>query len=305
MSVRNALDRGWRRRFVLAVGLGLAALAGACGPTEAATQDDGGVADDGGGQSPDGTPNPDQTPPESCPEEARLIYVVSQSYRFARFDPQPNPPVFIDVGTLACPAAGATPWSMSVDRQGKAWVLFSTGDIFWVDTKTAECTASGYVPSQLGYQHFGMGFVSNSPGSDEETLFISGEKLEGLSTTYSLGFIDTSTLALSIIAPHGGAQYVAELTGAGSGRLWGFYPIAATPRIAEFDKTTGAEINQFPLTLGPVGDFAFAHWGGNFWVFLGTNVMRVSGADGSMETVLTNQQPWVGAGVSTCAPWVD
>jgi hypothetical protein len=268
-------------------------------------QDDGGVPDDGGGPAPDGSaPNPDPNPTDDCPEEAKLIYVVSQSLRFARFDPQPSPPVFIDVGTLACPAAGATPWSMSVDRKGQAWVLYSSGEVFWVDTKTAECTASGYVPNQQGYQHFGMGFVSDSPGSDDETLYISGAKVEGLSTSYALGTIDPSTLGLSIITPLVGAQYMAELTGSGSGRLWGFYPIAATPRIAEFDKATGAELSAFPLALGPIGDFAFAFWGGDFWVFLGTNVMRVSGADGSLTTVLTNQQPWVGAGVSTCAPWI-
>ncbi len=279
----------------------------ACGPT-AAESDDGGAGggDAGGGDAGGGgdSGNPDPGPTDQCPEEAKLIYVVSQSYRFAQFDPRPDPPVFNVIGDLNCPASGATPWSMSVDRTGRAWVLYSSGKIYWVDTKTAACSDSGYVANQLGYDHFGMGFVSNSPGSAEETLFVSAEK-SGLSTTYALGTIDTSTLSLNIISQIQGATYLAELTGSGSGRLWGFYPIATTPRIAEFDKTTGAEVAQFPLTLGPVGDFAFAYWNGYFWVFLGENVYKVSQANGTMTQVLSAQEPTVGAGVSTCAPWVD
>jgi len=293
------------RPFLLAV-IVVWAVAG-CGPTAADGDDSGaggGDASVGDGGSATDSGNPDPGPTDQCPEEAKLIYVVSQSYRFAQFDPRPDPPVFTIIGDLACPANGATPWSMSVDRSARAWVLYSSGKIFWVDTKTAACTDSGYVANQQGYDHFGMGFVSNTPGGAEETLFVSAEKA-GLNTTYALGQIDTSTLTLSIIAQIPGATYLAELTGSGSGRLWGFYPIATTPRIAEFDKTTGAEIAEFPLTLGPVGDFAFAYWNGSFWVFLGANVYKVSQADGNMTQVLSGQEPVVGAGVSTCAPWVD
>jgi hypothetical protein len=293
------------RPFYLAVLVAWAAAA--CGPTAADNGDGGAGGGDAGlagdsGRTDSG--NPDPGPTDQCPDEAKLIYVVSQSYRFAQFDPRPDPPVFNVIGDLDCPAGGATPWSMSVDRTARAWVLYSSGKIYWVDTKTAACSDSGYVANQQGYDHFGMGFVSNTPGSADETLFVSAEK-SGLSTTYALGTIDTTTLALGIIAPIPGATYMAELTGSGSGRLWGFYPIATTPRIAEFDKTTGVEIAEFPLTLGPVGDFAFAYWNGSFWVFLGANVYKVSQANGSMTQVLSNQEPTVGAGVSTCAPWVD
>ena len=83
------------------------------------------------------------------------------------------------------------------------------------------------------------------------------------------------------------------------------------------DKTSAAESMQIPLSgtdfTKQAGAWAFAFYGGDYWVFLGpsngatagpTVVYRVT-TGGGMQPVgslPTNTRHIVGAGVSTCAP---
>src|SRR6185436_5021764 len=113
-----------------------------------------------------------------------LIYVVSDSYQLMSFDPSelPDNDPFTPIGQLNCPAgtpwpgysSPATPFSMSVDRDGSAWVLYTSGEIFKASIADASCTATGFAPGQHDMQLFGMGFASDTAGSDAETLFIAG-----------------------------------------------------------------------------------------------------------------------------------
>ena len=41
----------------------------------------------------------------------------------------------------------ATPFSMSVDREGQAWVLYTSGEIFKVSIEDASCADSGWYAS--------------------------------------------------------------------------------------------------------------------------------------------------------------
>src|SRR4051812_49597795 len=64
-----------------------------------------------------------------CLDAAKLVYVVDESNTFSSFDPSTL--TFTDLGTLNCPGtSGDTPFSMAVDRQAQAWVLFASGKIF-------------------------------------------------------------------------------------------------------------------------------------------------------------------------------
>ncbi len=87
------------------------------------------------------------------------------------------------------------------------------------------------------------------------------------------------------------------------------------PRVSKIDKSAGTESNTIMLGADVAGDaaaWAFAVYGGDFWVFLGK-----SGAFGAQPTVVyhvttsgvkdsldTKTRHIVGAGVSTCAPIV-
>jgi hypothetical protein len=170
------------------------------------------------------------------------------------------------------------------------------------------CSATSFAPNQQGMLTFGMGFVSNSAGSADETLFIAGITAEAANNM--LATLDPTTLVVSPVQLIAGSP---ELTGTGSAELWGFFPETASPRVARLNKTTGASDPIYPLPdlAGEPAAWAFAFWGGDFWVFLmrqtdqDTGVYRVKGTDGTMTVALaTTGRRIVGAGVSTCAPIV-
>jgi hypothetical protein len=239
--------------------------------------------------------------------EARWIYVVDQANRFLRF--QPDDLSFTMIGTLGCDGF-ATPFSMAVDRNAVAWVLYQDGRIHHVSTTDASCRPTTFAPRQMGFELFGMGFASDADGSSEETLYIGGGA--GLSVGMGsavLGTIDEASLAVGSIGALPGWP---ELSGTGAGELWGFFPDTIPRSVRRIEKADAATPMTFPLD--PLGTemaqaWAFAFWGGRFYVFLQTassgttDVWRLDPSDGSVERVVTGSGfTIVGAGVSTCAP---
>ena len=300
-------------RFVSLTSLALLALA-ACNtvgpragyvtPTPAADLAFVFTGDDSSAPPPDNI-DPGVTPSD-CTDGAKLVYVVDENNLLSSFSPTQIK--FSDVGTLHCPAQpGATPFSMAIDRNAYAWVLYSSGELFEVDTRNAACKATKYTPGQSNFQQFGMGFVSNSAMSSDETLFISstGGILGG---NNQLGTINMKTFAVTVIGTETGSP---ELTGTGDAKLWGFFPDASMPRIAQIDKKSAKESSVFPLPsiAGSPSAWAFAHWGGDFWIFLkrdsdpSTAVHHFRTASKLLSTPLPDTgRTIVGAGVSTCAP---
>lgn len=278
-----------------------------------------GSARDGGPDAPgdvaldalppiDANPRPDADRSD-CPDaDATFIYLVTAEGGLFSFYPPGL--TFRSVGTLVCPApAGTTPFSMAVDRRGVAYVLYTDGRLYRVSTATAACVATTFRVNQQGFQTFGMGFASEGAGPAER-LYVAENNFSGSSR--GLGAIDTTTLALSFIGPFNPSIPRAELTGTGDGRLFAFWPERQGPsgaRIAEIDKRTAAVVAQSVVPVGRPNDaFAFAFWGGDFWIFtsegggVGTEVSRHRLADGTTTQPTTHPETVVGAGVSTCAP---
>ena len=284
-----------RTTFILVLALA------ACGPSG---RDAGGDDDtDGGNNSGD-----DGNSSANCSEEAKLVYTVDQNNVLSTFNPITK--TFMDLGTLSCPAQFlATPFSMGIDRNAGAWILYSSGELFNVDTETLNCTKTAWA-SPSGLMQFGMGFSTDTAGGTTDTLFIAGG-VGPTQPTSSLNKLDTGSLAPS---PVGTVTGWPELTGTGNAELWGFFPSATTsPRVEKIEKTTGSAAQTFSLpTLGgePTA-WAFAFFGGDFFVFLmkdletSTTVYQVDGTNGSIKGMTaTGTRTIVGAGVSTCAPVV-
>jgi len=229
------------------------------------------------------------------------IYVLGQGKQFARFEPQIQ--AFNVMGTLACPGQEMnTTFSMSVDRQGIAWVLFQGGQLFNVDTKTLACTASAFAPCQGNFCLFGMGFVADAPESDQETLYVSG--VYNGPPGQGLAWINTTTLQLTPISDYDTlAGMGAELTGTGNAQLFGYFQ--DTPiHLAEIDKTNAHIITSTDLLEIPTGtSWAFAFWGGSFYIMSGPGIRKYDPAT-AITTVINANVGFdiVGAGVSTCAP---
>jgi hypothetical protein len=245
-------------------------------------------------------------------KDVELIYVVDSDNILQSFDPRrlPGDP-FRKVGTLACDRT-ATPFSMAIDRNGIAWVLYNSGKLYRVSIIDAHCSAvPAYTPSSKTPRTFGMGFVSDGPNSTTEKLYVAADDashtLAHLDTTQrpppwqSIGTIDVKQTRNP------------ELTGTGDGKLYGYFPESGRGFIQELDRKTGAPTGaRFDVVsrAGDVNAWAFAHWGGVFYVFatIGDNstVTAVHIKTGKSE-LLRERLPSriVGAGVSTCAPLLE
>jgi streptogramin lyase len=246
-----------------------------------------------------------------CADQARFIYVVDEDGQFSRFDPERLS--FTDLGRLDCPAAGGeTPFAMTVDRTGRAWVAYTSGEIFWVDPATVACTAVPFLLHQHGLEVFALAFVSDGPGSATDTIFLAG----GARATWGTGPVTLARMdpERRDVTPLCRLRDGPDLSGTGSGALWGYFQFQDPPRVTRLDPATGAPATSYPLpTLaGQPHDWAFAFWGGDLWVFLkrqadfSTDVYRVSNLDAPSPTVTgvvrDTLRRIVGAGVSTCAP---
>jgi hypothetical protein len=258
-----------------------------------------------------------------------LIYVVDDANNLLSFDPRligTGPGPFHLVGRLSCPAGAplpdfatttATPFSMGVDRDAVAWVLYNSGEIFNVSTQRRLHPTSFVKQQNVGrrWDVFGMGSSPTPPAATPSSCD------RRRPTRWSAATSATSPRGAAVNrvgALSATVEYSPELTGLGDATLWGFYPGTSQAFVQQIDKATGAGTGNrlsIPGGLGgTVTAWAFAQWGGKFYVFvttadfLGTETSTVRTLDrttGAYAQVITNS-PYrvVGAGVSTCAPVV-
>lgn len=272
----------------------------------------GGSGDGGGGGGRDAMIPDLGIPPSSCVADARFIYLVDSGNALLRFDPETR--AITPIGTLAC-APGATPFSMAVDRNANALILHNDRRIYQASTTDASCAPTPYVPGAMGFELFGMGFVSDVAGGATETLYIAGGPEAGVGGgRATFGAIRTADWSVSTIGPVMGSP---ELTGNGEAELWGFFPDAMPMAVRQLDKATGATLREFDVSMIdtsflPIPSaWAFAYWGGRYYIFylgaLGTSssIYRLTPDTGAVEVVIPDTgYRIVGAGVSTCAPTI-
>ncbi|NVB38421.1 hypothetical protein G6O69_11315 [Pseudenhygromyxa sp. WMMC2535] len=244
-----------------------------------------------------------------CAENTDLIYVLSDDAELWSFNPLDSQFEQI-TEDLGCPQSST--FSMSVDRNGIAHVMFFNNDIYTVDVNNPNtCADPGYVPSQLDFDKFGMGFVSNSQFDPCEKLYAHSWSGQGgfseANDAGRLGKLDPETLTMEEI---GYIDYDGgELTGTGDGRLFAF---AGSPaKLVEYDKSDASVIDTETLDMDLTNAFAFGFYGGDFYMFTesdnNSSVSKVTHYDYNDTkdlTVVVEQAPIriVGAGVSTCVP---
>jgi hypothetical protein len=272
-----------------------------CGPGARGTG--GGDGTDGGGGGDSGG---DVAGGDNCSESAKLVYTLDANNTFSKFDASTQ--TFTDLGTLSCPTGPlySAPYSMGIDRNTIAWVLYTDGQLYRVDIQNnLACTKTLWVTQN--FSRFGMGFSSDVAGGNTDTLFIAGATGTGAVT---LAKLDTTSMNTTTV---GTVQGSPELTGTGSAQLWGWFPNMWEPYVEQLDKTNGSVIKTYllPSLAGMPEAYAFAFWGGDFWVFLekgsetSTTVYQIDGMTGAIKgSTPTGTREIVGAGVSSCAPVV-
>ena len=231
-------------------------------------------------------------PPDNveCAETTKQIYVLATDRALYRF--YPDKLQFVRVGQVACPTVAGT-FSMAIDRRGTAWVEYTDGRLFAVDTTNASCKPTPFRAGQVGFETFGMGYSLNGDAANGETLYVSGVGLASLDTkTFDLKFLGSLTYGRT------------ELTGLDK-QLFAFSVESGV--IAGLNKTNGAtDVVYRTSAVNDRAAFAFAQWGGDFWVFTGNDhsiVTQYSPTEDKSKVVVENTGMLiVGAGSSTCAP---
>ena len=244
--------------------------------------------------------------------DVELIYVVDDHGTLSSFDPRklPGDP-FQRVAKLACNPQSSLN-SMAVDRAGVAWLDYHDGKVFRASITDGHCAATGAAPRGAP-KDFGMGFVSDGPKATTEKLFVAGGHAD--EPTKVLATLDTSVTPPTW-NPIGTAEMEgenAELTGTGDGRLFAYFPSPGAGFVQELDRSTGRPLGPrwtLDARARHVSAYAFAHWGGVFYVFVtldgNSTVRAIHMKSGAQELVMDHLPAMiVGAGVSTCAPLLE
>jgi hypothetical protein len=253
-----------------------------------------------------------------CSTASEFVYVIDENNGFYKFDPTiASPSAFSLIGTLNC-SSGGGPNSMDVSREGFAYVLFGEADVWtgqWacravhrVDINTAQCLeAIPFGCGSQGFSKFGMGYATDTADTTAEKLYL------GNSLAAEFGTLDTTSGAVQLLGdlPNQGPEF----TGNAAGELWGFFPYETPPAAIALNKANGSALQTLPLGSLPNIDegysaaWAFAYWGGSFYIFYMVNPPNSSSVvyklnyDGTVTTHIANTGlVIVGAGVSTCAP---
>ncbi len=260
----------------------------------------------------------DNDPEAGCPcaPGTDLIYVLSDSGEIWSFDPEDL--YFKRIAEVSCGGFSST-FSMGVSRKARAWIQYQHGDLYTVDLNDPgdpiDCLDPGFEHGHPKFPNFGMAFVANSVFDTCDKLHAHtaiGPAIIGPDVG-ALGVIDPFSLELEELAPIDYAW--GELTGTSTGRLFA-YQGSAPPLLNEYDKETGELLDTLALPgLTSDSAFAFAWWGGDFYLFHDPNDFGDSSdvwhldydesdGNGQALTKIVSPAPVriVGAGVSTCVP---
>jgi hypothetical protein len=290
------------------------ALCAGCGGSDPASDDEGsggsGAAASAQATTGAGFVSGGGTSGDACPAVAKEIYLLGQNRELVAFHPPDRS--LTDVGLVACSVVGGPneggiprPFSMSIDRGGVAWVLYDDGTLHALDLETMDCESTPFTPNQLeSFERFGMGFASDGPGSESETLYLSS-----FNPGDGIGWLDFPAWAVRRVGFYDKRKGAAELTGTGKGELWGLF-LSVPAAIAQLDKQNADFISLTELPGVTIGSaWAFAFWGGDFYLFTApvnaanSRVDRWRPGMTTVEPVLEDAGlVIVGAGVSTCAP---
>ncbi len=234
------------------------------------------------------------------------IYLISSENELIRFYP---PDLSLTtIGTIDCPSA-SQPFSMAVDRQGVAYVLFADGELFRVSTLTASCKPTSFFSDPgLFATQFGMGFSANTNDPGET----SSSPAPTSATPAPPAASAPSTRPRSP-SPHRPVEQAHRQPRAHRHRrrpALRLRPRLPESHLAEIDKATAQVKSDVLINLqqGQISAWAFAFWGGDFYFFTsdqpGFSVIHryTPGATTTPPAVQQINLTIVGAGVSTCAP---
>ena len=247
------------------------------------------------------------------------IYLLSDAAQLVTFDPETL--AFENLGTVTCPTDGF-PLALAVDRQGHALVsYFSETPPFAIETYAIalanpdECEPFD-LPLPENHWLAGTGYASTSAAEPCDELYVFSTPMEEAATGV-IGRVDHESNEYVEVgaAPY----YQAQLTGTGDGRLFGFAgtdggELGSIASLVRFDIGDANVLDDQAIDgLNADNGLGFAFWGGDVYFFTDgahdTSIVTrldYDESDGGGTTVVVDHTPVriMGAGVSTCAPFV-
>lgn len=222
------------------------------------------------------------------------------------------------LGLLDCPGASMA-MAMTVARDGILWAMTVDNEgyrkIHTIDSVSLECEDTGFVdPFDEDIFVNALAFVADTPEGETESLYVGANVGASFDpeVPLSLGRVDLDTMDLEIVGTSDlvptGYYQIADLSGTGDSRLWGFFP-GDTAAIAELSEQDAALVDHALLDFGVGSPWAFAQWEGRLWLFSssgdpGSDIRAWDPGSGAVEPIHAGIGiQVVGAAVSTCAPF--
>lgn len=232
-----------------------------------------------------------------CTRGAEDLYVLGADGTIHRFEPDGRPESrFEAIAKLDC-NDGSGLQTMSLDHEGVAWVLFSSGGLYRVKLPEAVCQTTAYRhPGEGGV--LGMSFTSDVPGSARERLYISDR--QGL-----IG-VELPSMKAELLGP----LPIGELAGGPDGLL--FHVDMADGMLSEIDRRTLARRPVHAFGSAPTGAFTFLRHRRAFVYFVegGEGASRIlRWSPNAPETIDLGLSPpglrALGRAQSVCVEWSE
>jgi len=226
-----------------------------------------------------------------------IAYLLNDTSTLYTFDPTTLTARLL--GSFMCPDTSG-PFTLSVSREGKAYVLYADWQIFEVDLATLRCSSTAFELGQLGLDSELAVAISRASGA--EKLLVSGIPSTG--TTPILAESDLTTFVLTKVgdilpAPATGTFPIdtqADLLG----HLFG---LSEDGLMLEMDVSTGAVLSTGEVALNAQSSWAVMAYENLVYAFSDSTVLRYDPAthtsvrlgDVGIEVVGASAVPCAGA----------
>jgi hypothetical protein len=224
-------------------------------------------------------------------------YLLDDSSTLYTFDPSTLGVQAL--GSFACPdPLGSTPFTLSVSREGKAYVLYESWNIYEVDLATLQCVATPFQLGQLGLDAELAVAISRSTGA--EKLLVSG--VPDNATAPILAESDLTTFVLSKVgdiapAPPSGTFPIdtqADLMG----HLFG---LSDDGLMLEMDVNTGAVLSTGMVNLPQGSSWAVMAYENQVYAFSNSTVFQYDPSTGTSVEVGDVGIEVIGASAVPCS----
>jgi len=199
---------------------------------------------------------------------APTAYLLDENGDIYTFDPAGVSVQFL--GTPVC-NDDSGPFTLSVSREGKAFILYSDWQIFEVDLATFECSAT---PFQLGQLGLSSGLaIAVSRAASVETLLVSG-----VSDTSGVPILASSNLTSFVLAKVGdivpappAGTFPIDTQADLSGHLFG---LSDDGLLLEMNVNSGAVESTAEVPLNPDSSWAIMAYDASVFAFSGSTVLE-------------------------------